>query len=85
MALNRQAPEDNTDLDARTPQRVEDVVDGEISVPTDNKGRPLPEVLTDRALLIEIATHQRVMYDAITALGSNPMLAAFMPPGIPRG
>jgi hypothetical protein len=82
MTLNRTAPEDDMSKDA--PQRVENVVDGELAVPTDDKGRPLPEVLSDRVLLIEIATHMRVMYDAITALGSNPMLAAFMPPGIPK-
>jgi hypothetical protein len=64
--------------------RVEDVVNGDVKVPTDDKGRPMPEVLSDRELLVEIATHLRVMYDAITALGSNPMLAAFMPPGLPR-
>jgi hypothetical protein len=64
--------------------RVEDVVNEDVKVPTDDKGRPMPEVLSDRELLVEIATHLRVMYDAITALGSNPMLAAFMPPGLPR-
>lgn len=66
------------------PQDVEKVVDGELTVPTDDRGRPMPEVLSDRALLVEIATHMRVMYDAITALGSNPMLAAFLPPTLKK-
>jgi hypothetical protein len=72
MALNNpQAVEDDVSKDERT-------------VPVDDKGRPMPEFLSDRELTIEIATHLRVMYDAITALGSNPMLAAFMPPGIAK-
>lgn len=72
--------------DAVNPQAVEDTVDSDTrTVPVDNKGRPMPEFLSDRELLIEMCTHMRVMFDAITALGSNPMLAAFMPPGIPKG
>jgi hypothetical protein len=54
------------------PQAVENIVDGDVSVPTDDKGRPLPEYLSDRVLLIEIATHLRVMYDAISDAGCFP-------------
>lgn len=74
MNETRTAPEDDMSRDARRPVGYEPR--------RDDKGRPVPESMSDRELLIETLAHMRVMYDAITALGSNPMLAAFMPPAL---
>ncbi len=55
--------------------------------PTDAKGRPLPEDMTDREIEIETLYHMRNLMDVFDALGKHPMAASFGMafPSNPRG
>lgn len=43
---------------------------------TDDKGRPLPDNMTDRELLVELVTNMRAVGDAVGELAESPMVKA---------
>jgi hypothetical protein len=49
------------------------VEEGVVNPPTDLRGRPLPEVMSDREILIETLTYMRTMMDLFEAMGNHPM------------
>lgn len=47
--------------------------------PTDDKGRPAVNTMTDRALQEETLVLLRTLIDVLEQIGSNPMMRAMMP------
>jgi hypothetical protein len=39
----------------------------------DARGRPIPEIMSDREILIETLTYMRTMMDLFEAMGNHPM------------
>lgn len=57
-------------------QHTEDVLAGELSTPTDHKGRPAIDVMSNRALQEEIAANLRVIVDTVEEISKSPMIAS---------
>jgi hypothetical protein len=55
------------------PVNVEDVVEGAVNPAIDSRGRTVPELMSDREILIETLHYMRTMMDLFEAMGNHPM------------
>lgn len=54
-----------------------------VESPMDAKGRLSPEHMTDRALLVELVTHMRVLNDTVEEFSESPMVKSMTSGGSP--
>lgn len=52
------------------------MTDNHADTAVDAKGRPRPETMTDRDLLVEVVTAMREVGDALAELSETPMMKA---------
>lgn len=50
---------------------------------TDHKGRPIPDIMSDRDILVEILAHMRTIADVVEEMSDSPMVRAMQSGGNP--
>lgn len=61
-----------------TPREVAEIMAVQITRPTDDQDRVLPEHLTERELLIELVNYMRGFTDLMTQLSEQPMIGKML-------